>query len=306
MSGASAPSSTGRATPTARGPISTCIVEWAAGAGTALDVATGGGHVARRLREAGHPGRQQRPRARDAARRRLRAPRTCRSPTAASTSSSRASPRTTSTTSAQAVAEMARVAADAVLIVDNSFMGEEVEEAEKLRDPSHVRNYGEAEWRSFARGGGPRRRGRAASSRSRSSCSRGSTAAAARARRPSACVELLGDRVQRRPRRARPHRAEGRCLPDGDHRRQRHAARRPGPDGLRGPLPRPAQPRLRHEPRRRRDARQGRPGRRGRAGLRHGRRGGLRAGREHGDDLRPGAVRRRRRSTRRSTPGSRP
>ncbi|MBA2333121.1 MAG: class I SAM-dependent methyltransferase, partial [Actinobacteria bacterium] len=29
------------------------IVEWAAGARTALDVATGGGHVARRLREAG-------------------------------------------------------------------------------------------------------------------------------------------------------------------------------------------------------------------------------------------------------------
>ena len=29
------------------------IVEWARGAKTALDVATGGGHVARRLREAG-------------------------------------------------------------------------------------------------------------------------------------------------------------------------------------------------------------------------------------------------------------
>src|SRR5476649_1318312 len=29
------------------------VVEWAAGAHTALDVATGGGHVARRLREAG-------------------------------------------------------------------------------------------------------------------------------------------------------------------------------------------------------------------------------------------------------------
>ena len=51
---------------------------------------------------------------------------------------------------AKAVAEMARVAADAVLIVDNSFMGDDVEAAEKLRDPSHVRNYSEAEWRSFA------------------------------------------------------------------------------------------------------------------------------------------------------------
>ena len=35
------------------GPDLDLIVEWAAGAGTALDVATGGGHVARRLREAG-------------------------------------------------------------------------------------------------------------------------------------------------------------------------------------------------------------------------------------------------------------
>ena len=35
------------------GPDLDLIVEWAAGAETALDVATGGGHVARRLREAG-------------------------------------------------------------------------------------------------------------------------------------------------------------------------------------------------------------------------------------------------------------
>ncbi len=54
---------------------------------------------------------------------------------------------------------MARVAAGAVLIVDNVFMGEDVEEAEKLRDPSHVRNYSEAEWRAFAERGGPRGRG---------------------------------------------------------------------------------------------------------------------------------------------------
>ena len=57
---------------------------------------------------------------------------------------------------AKAVAEMARVAADAVLIVDNSFMGDDVEAAEKLRDPSHVRNYSEAEWRSFAEAAGLR------------------------------------------------------------------------------------------------------------------------------------------------------
>ena len=52
---------------------------------------------------------------------------------------------------------MARVAAGAVLIVDNLFMGDDVEEAEKLRDPSHVRNYSEAEWRSFVEAGGARR-----------------------------------------------------------------------------------------------------------------------------------------------------
>jgi ubiquinone/menaquinone biosynthesis C-methylase UbiE len=50
---------------------------------------------------------------------------------------------------AAAVAEMGRVAADRVLLVDTVHMGEAVEEAEKLRDPSHVRNYDEAAWRAF-------------------------------------------------------------------------------------------------------------------------------------------------------------
>jgi ubiquinone/menaquinone biosynthesis C-methylase UbiE len=48
-----------------------------------------------------------------------------------------------------AVAEMARVSADRVLLVDTLHMGDDVEDAEALRDPSHVRNYTEAEWRSF-------------------------------------------------------------------------------------------------------------------------------------------------------------
>jgi ubiquinone/menaquinone biosynthesis C-methylase UbiE len=47
---------------------------------------------------------------------------------------------------AQAVCEMARVARDRVLLVDTMYMGDDVEAAEKLRDPSHVRNYSEAEW----------------------------------------------------------------------------------------------------------------------------------------------------------------
>ena len=44
---------------------------------------------------------------------------------------------------------MARVSAERVLVVDTLNMGDAVEEAEKLRDPSHVRNYGESEWRRF-------------------------------------------------------------------------------------------------------------------------------------------------------------
>jgi SAM-dependent methyltransferase len=48
-----------------------------------------------------------------------------------------------------AVREMARVGSDRVLIVDTVYMGEAVEEAEVIRDPSHVRNYTEAEWRVF-------------------------------------------------------------------------------------------------------------------------------------------------------------
>jgi len=48
-----------------------------------------------------------------------------------------------------AVNEMARVARRLVLVVDNLYRGEIVEEAECLRDPTHVRNYSEDEWRSF-------------------------------------------------------------------------------------------------------------------------------------------------------------
>jgi hypothetical protein len=48
-----------------------------------------------------------------------------------------------------AVKEMARVASDRVVICDNTFTSESAEEADRLRDPSHVRNYGVPEWRSF-------------------------------------------------------------------------------------------------------------------------------------------------------------
>jgi hypothetical protein len=55
---------------------------------------------------------------------------------------------------AEATCELARVAAKRVIVVDNLFGGEQAEQAEKLRDPSHVRNYDEAEWRElFAQAG---------------------------------------------------------------------------------------------------------------------------------------------------------
>jgi SAM-dependent methyltransferase len=120
-----------------------------------LDVATGGGHVARRLREAGlevvssdpAPGMQP-----DVVCRAEHLPFDDRSFDVVVT---RVAAHHFEDVQ-QAVAEMARVASTAVLIVDNAFMGEDVEQAEKLRDPSHVRNYSEAEWRAFAEAAGLR------------------------------------------------------------------------------------------------------------------------------------------------------
>jgi SAM-dependent methyltransferase len=48
-----------------------------------------------------------------------------------------------------ALIEMARVARHRVVICDNVFVSESSEEADRLRDPSHVRNYSAAEWHSF-------------------------------------------------------------------------------------------------------------------------------------------------------------
>jgi SAM-dependent methyltransferase len=45
--------------------------------------------------------------------------------------------------------EMARIAARMVIVVDNSFGGDALEEAEKVRDPSHVRCYTVEEWRGL-------------------------------------------------------------------------------------------------------------------------------------------------------------
>ena len=115
---------------------------------TVLDVATGGGHVARRLREAGAtvvtvdpaPGMQ-----------------------ADTTAPAEDLPFADDSFDAvacrlaahhfadvvTAVKEMARVAKHRVVICDNTFVSESSEEADRLRDPSHVRNYSGPEWHSF-------------------------------------------------------------------------------------------------------------------------------------------------------------
>jgi ubiquinone/menaquinone biosynthesis C-methylase UbiE len=131
------------------------VVEWSKGAENALDVATGGGHVARRLRGAGlnvvsvdpAPGMQP-----DVISRAEELPFAdgsfdvvaCRV-AAHHFDDVRAS-----------VAEMARVSRDRVLVVDNLFLDEPAEEADKVRDPSHVRNYSEDEWREFFEAAGLR------------------------------------------------------------------------------------------------------------------------------------------------------
>jgi SAM-dependent methyltransferase len=129
------------------------LVEWAARARTALDVATGGGHVARRLREAGlevvtcdpSPG--------------MRPDVICYAEHLpfADGSFDVVTCRTAQhhfEDVAGAVREVARVSGDLVLLVDTVFRGDDLERAEKLRDPSHVRNYSEEEWRSFVEGAG--------------------------------------------------------------------------------------------------------------------------------------------------------
>ena len=49
----------------------------------------------------------------------------------------------------EAIGEIVRVTNAEVVIEDTLYMSEEHEEAEKLRDPSHVRSYSEEEWRDM-------------------------------------------------------------------------------------------------------------------------------------------------------------
>ena len=121
------------------------FAQWAEGA-TALDVATGGGNVARVLREAG-----------------LEVVTIDSAPGMKPTVISRAEEIPFADGSFDVVAcrvaahhfqdpagalrEMARASRNLVLVSDNLYLGEDGEEADKLRDPTHVRNYTEDEWR---------------------------------------------------------------------------------------------------------------------------------------------------------------
>jgi ubiquinone/menaquinone biosynthesis C-methylase UbiE len=141
-----------RESPTHReGPDLDLLVEWCEPGPEVkvLDVATGGGHVARRLRDEGctvvtvdpAPGMEP-----DVV-----------APAEALPFGDGAFDVVTCRIAAhhfadirKAVAEMARVSNRLLVIEDNVYRGEHVEEAERLRDPSHVRCYSEDDWKSMA------------------------------------------------------------------------------------------------------------------------------------------------------------
>jgi SAM-dependent methyltransferase len=113
-----------------------------------LDVATGGGHVARRLREEGctvvtvdpAPGMQP-----DVIARAEDLP---FADSSFDVVACRIAPHHFQDVRA-AVAEMARIAERLVVIEDNLYVDEQVEQAERLRDPTHVRCYSEADWKEM-------------------------------------------------------------------------------------------------------------------------------------------------------------
>jgi SAM-dependent methyltransferase len=124
------------------------IVSWAEGSRTALDVATGGGHVARRLREAGLQVVSSDPAPGMGPDVICRAEDLPFADGAFDFVVSRIAPHHFEDI-ATALTEMARVSNDLVVIEDTLYVSEQVEEAEKLRDPTHIRSYSEPEWRAL-------------------------------------------------------------------------------------------------------------------------------------------------------------
>ena len=123
------------------------LVSWAEGK-TALDVATGGGHVARRLRERGFQVTTLDPAPGMRADVLAPAEHIPFADDSFDTVATRIAPHHFSDIGA-AVGEMARVAGRVVLVEDTLFDSEQVEEAERLHDPTHVRSYSEQEWRAY-------------------------------------------------------------------------------------------------------------------------------------------------------------
>jgi SAM-dependent methyltransferase len=122
------------------------LVSWAEGK-TALDVATGGGHVARRLRERGFQVTTLDPAPGMRADVLAPAEHIPFADDSFDTVATRIAPHHFSDIRV-AVGEMARVARGVVLVEDTLFDSEQVEEAERLHDPTHVRSYSEQEWRT--------------------------------------------------------------------------------------------------------------------------------------------------------------
>jgi SAM-dependent methyltransferase len=132
------------------GPDLDLLLEWCELAPDVkvLDVATGGGHVARRLRAEGatvitvDPAPGMRPDVVSTAEELPFADGTFDVVTCRIAAHHFPDIR-------RAIAEMARVTQGLVVIEDNVFVGEEVEAAERLRDPTHVRCYSEDEWKEM-------------------------------------------------------------------------------------------------------------------------------------------------------------